>query len=84
MNAITAELDRLVSLLEQGTRAAPADAIAAELAAPPRTSGVRPLRDDEVVRQFRQELIDGLIRVDTANRLLALVSQVVGMLGVAR
>jgi len=53
------------------------DAIDAVLAAPPRTSRVRSLRDSPVVAQFRQELLDGLIRADAARRLLALIAEVV-------
>ncbi|HEY3245924.1 MAG TPA: hypothetical protein VGM03_21490 [Phycisphaerae bacterium] len=84
MSQVTEHLEQLVSVLERMVSKEPADAIAAELTAPPRTSAVRSLRNDEVVQQFRQELVDGLIRVDTANRLLALVSQVIGMIGPLR
>jgi len=74
-------LDRLISTLDAVMRKTPHDAIDAELAAPPRVTAVRALRDDPIVQQFRQELIDGLIRVDTAQRLLALIEQAVGLLG---
>ena len=53
------------------------DAIDAILASEPRTTAVRSLRDHEVVQQFRRELSDGLIRVDTANKLLGLIHTVV-------
>ncbi|MBU0717656.1 MAG: hypothetical protein KJ749_05350, partial [Planctomycetes bacterium] len=53
------------------------DAIDLILAAPPHSTQVRALRHDPVVEAFRQELIDGFVRVDTANKLLNLVNTVV-------
>lgn len=53
------------------------DAIDAILNEPARVTQVRSLRDAPEVEAFRQELIDGLIRVDTANRLLGLVNELV-------
>lgn len=47
------------------------------LAEAPRGTRVRSLRDHEVVRQFRRELADGLIRVDTANRFLGVIRMAV-------
>ena len=67
------ELDKLIDTLT--TRKG--DAIDDVLSAAPRTTAVQSLRDHPDVVQFRQELTDGLIRVDTANRLLRLVSTVV-------
>ncbi len=52
------------------------DAIDRELARPKRLTAVVSLRDSIEVETFRNELIDGLIRVDTANQLLRLVNQV--------
>ena len=49
------------------------DAIDAILAGDPRSTSVRALHDHEVVQQFRRELSDGLLRVDTANKLLGLI-----------
>jgi hypothetical protein len=73
--------DNLMALLERLEESIPQprrqDAIDAILANEPRTTGVRSLRDHEVVQQFRRELSDGLIRVDTANRLLGLIRTVV-------
>lgn len=83
MSDVTAELDRLIERLEGAsstTAAAPAaagDAIDAVLSSPPRATAVRSLRRDPVVETFRRELTDGLIRVDTLNRLLGLVNTVV-------
>ena len=79
MADVTAELDQLIDKLDgvvEVTGGA-SDAIDAVLASPPRSTGVRSLRRDPVVETFRQELVDGLIRVDTLNRLLGLVNTVV-------
>ena len=73
--------DHLMALLEQLEESIPPskrkDSIDAILASEPRTTAVRSLRDHEVVQQFRRELSDGLIRVDTANKLLGLIRTVV-------
>ncbi len=73
--------DNLMALLERLEKSIPQsrrkDAIDAILASTPRTTSVRSLRDHEVVQQFRRELSDGLIRVDTANKLLGLIRTVV-------
>ena len=75
------ERDKLGALLERLEESIPLgrrkDAIDAILASEPRRTGVRSLRDHEVVQQFRRELSDGLIRVDTANRLLGLIRTIV-------
>jgi len=54
------------------------DAIDRVLGSQPRTTNVRSLKGDPAIEAFRRELVDGLIRVDTAGQLLRLVSQVVG------
>lgn len=75
------ESDNLMALLdrleENISKAGRRDAIDAILAGEPRSTGVRSLRDHEVVQRFRRELSDGLIRVDTANRLLELIRTIV-------
>jgi len=55
----------------------PRDAIDTELARPARTTAVVSLKDAAEVEAFRNELIDGLIRVDTANQLLRLANEVI-------
>jgi hypothetical protein len=70
------QLDRLIDLLSTAATP-PRDAIDEVLAGAPRTTEVKSLRDHPDVQQFRQDLIDGLIRVDTANRLLQLVATAV-------
>lgn len=79
MPSTTDSLDRLIELLAQRGQAVGAggDAIDEVLGSAPRTTEVRSLRDHPDVVQFRQDLIDGFIRVDTANRLLRLLSTVV-------
>jgi hypothetical protein len=73
----TAILDELLSVLDHGQTSAnrAKDAIDRELAAPMRTTQVRSLRDAPEIAAFRQELMDGLIRADTANRLLSLIHE---------
>ena len=81
---LTQDLDHLLAALD-GARtqantptAAPAgDAITVELARPARTTGVRSLREAPEIEAFRGELVDGLIRADTANQLLRLINEVV-------
>lgn len=53
------------------------DAITAVLNREPRRTAVTSLRDSPVVESFRQALTDGLIRVDTANKLLGLMNELV-------
>jgi hypothetical protein len=57
------------------------DAVDRTLSGPERSTGVVSLRDSEVVRQFRDELVDGLIRVDTAGKFLDLVTAIVTRMG---
>lgn len=69
-------LDRLEERIE---RVAGRDAIDRVLAERRRTADARSLRDHEVVQKFRQELTDGFVRADTAQRLLSLVGTVVDL-----
>ena len=81
MNTATQILDDLLGQLEkasdQQTTNQAGDAINDVLQSPARTTAVRSLRDAPEIATFRDELIDGLIRADTANRLLRLVAMVV-------
>lgn len=81
MSEIMSDLDRLLERLAEpraGTAStAPApDAIDVERARPARGTAVQSVREAPEVAAFRDELIDGLIRVDTANRLLRLIAMV--------
>ena len=80
MTAAIESLDRLIEQLS-GNAAAPragrGDAIDEVAGSPPRRTDVPDLREHPAVRQFRQDLIDGFVRVDTARQLLDLVSVVV-------
>ncbi len=67
-----------VSAVEGDSPKPAADAIDRVLGSQPRTTNVRSLKGDETIEAFRRELVDGLIRVDTAGRALRLLSQVVG------
>ncbi|UCG16161.1 MAG: hypothetical protein JSV19_12790 [Phycisphaerales bacterium] len=79
MPTATDSLDRLIDLLARRGQSdsTPGDAIDKALASAPRMTEVRSLKDHPDVRQFRQDLVDGFIRVDTANRLLQLLSTIV-------
>ncbi len=81
-NAITEQLDRLIAAVDQKTvdsdDASRKDAIDRELARRPRVTQVDSLRDAPEVQAFREALLDGLVRVDTANQLLRLLNTVIG------
>jgi hypothetical protein len=84
MSDVTQELDRLLGQLEgaagrRGASLGPlrGDAIDAVLNSPARQTAVRSLREAPEVEAFRNELVDGLIRADTANQLLRLVATLV-------
>ena len=79
----TEALENLVRRLEAVTQAVegePRDAIDDILDGPGRQSAVTDVRHDPVVEQFRREMTDGLIRADTAGRLLGLITSVVARL----
>ncbi len=84
MSDVTKELDRLLGQLDTAVEQKAAaraplggDAIDDVLASPARQTAVRSLREAPEVEAFRNELVDGLIRADTANQLLRLVALVV-------
>ncbi|HPZ98870.1 MAG TPA: hypothetical protein PLT93_12080, partial [Phycisphaerae bacterium] len=75
-------LDELLTTLESrlGARSLETqrnDAISAVLNDEPRRTAAVSLADAPAVEAFRQALTDGLIRVDTANRLLRLINEIV-------
>lgn len=57
----------------------PPDAIDRILAAAPRRTRVRSLRDAPVVARFREDLTHGLIRVDTANVLFRIITDLINL-----
>lgn len=77
MSDINGELDRLLDQLEPSppvpAPARSADVIDRVRLSPVRTTAARSLRDDEVIRRFREEVTSGLIRVDTVRQLLGLI-----------
>jgi len=74
-------LDEMIDALETRARkAAGGDAIDRVLAGPVRRSSASSLREHEVVGAFRRELSDGMIRVDTANRLLGLLGKLIALM----
>ncbi len=80
MNENVETFDRFVRLVDQLTvRPADArrgDAIDRILAEPPRRTEVVELRESPVIRKFRDDLVDGLVRVDTVNQLFRLLTTV--------
>ena len=73
-DALLAALQTLLDPKPQGPR--PPDAIDRILARPARTTQVRSLRDDPVVARLREDLTNGLIRIDTANAMFRLLTRV--------
>lgn len=81
-NEATGILDDLLKTLQSKLDSRDADterddAITAVLRSEPRATAVTSLREAPQVEAFRQALIDGLIRVDTANKLLSLINEVI-------
>ena len=78
---VTRVLDELLDTLESRSarrrESGSGDAIDAVLSAPARGTKVQSLREAPEVASFREALVDGLIRVDTANQLLRLVHELV-------
>jgi hypothetical protein len=75
----TESLDRLIDCLtgHAALTSNDGDAIDRVRAGASRATDVSPLRQHPDVVRFRRELQDGLVRVDTANRVLRLLGQVV-------
>ena len=76
MNDATRELDALTEKLERAV-SGPRDAIDRIVQGPRRKTDAKSIRNDPAMQRFRRELADGLIRADTANQLLRLVSRVI-------
>ena len=74
------ELDDLLDALDAGLDdkgAASDDAIDRILSSPARATKARSFRDHETMQRFRQELTDGLVRVDTVQRVLSLLDSAI-------
>ncbi|MCG3138870.1 MAG: hypothetical protein HJJLKODD_02739 [Phycisphaerae bacterium] len=93
MNSAVEQLDQLLAhletaLSEKKQAAGPTAQVSAPitgvveqiLQSAPRNTEVRSLQDSDEIRQFRQDLLNGLVRMDRLNLILRLVSQVVGYL----
>jgi len=73
-NSALDDLDALVSKLDTKLAGSKRrDAIDLILGSTPRATTVTSLREHETIQRFKKELIDGLIRVDTAHQLLGLI-----------
>ncbi len=53
------------------------DALDLILGSAPRRTAVKRLHDSEVVQQFRQDLLNGLVRIERLNQVLKLVGAVI-------
>ena len=53
------------------------DALDLVLGAPPRGTNVKRLGDSDVVRQFREDLLNGAVRIDRLNQVLSIVALVI-------
>ena len=62
---------------DSATHSSAADALDLILGAPPRRTNVKRLRDSDVVRQFREDLLNGAVRIDRLNQILSIVALVV-------
>ena len=82
-NQSTSVLDQLLATLDAAADKEPKtftgnpDAITLKMAKERRKTNVTSVRDDPVMEAFRQELTDGLIRVDTVQKVISLVNTVV-------
>ena len=76
MNDATRELDVLTEKLERAVSGS-RDAIDRIVQGPRRKTDAKSIRNDPAMQRFRRELADGLIRADTANQLLRLVSRLI-------
>ena len=59
------------------THSSTADALDLILGAPRRQTNVKRLRDSEAVRQFREDLLNGAVRIDRLNQMLSIVALVI-------
>ena len=86
-NKATEVLDDLLGTLESAAetqssnsssvKKVSGDAIDAVLSSSKRTTKVVSLREAPEVKAFRDSLVDGLIRIDTANQLLRLINTII-------
>jgi hypothetical protein len=76
LNSLLAELERLTV----GASGRAGDAIDDILKSPRRQTQTQCVRRHETIENFRRELTDGLIRTDTANQLLRLITAVLARL----
>lgn len=62
---------------DSATQSGDADALDMILGAPPRRTDVKRLRETEAVRQFREDLLNGAVRIDRLNQVLSIVALVI-------
>lgn len=87
MNKATNTFDELINMLDESINPTTSpstqspDAIDRINAAKRRTTNVISLRDDPDIQQFRDDLKNGLIRLDAANNLFALITRLLQSTG---
>ena len=62
---------------ESATQAVEADALDIILGSKPRHTKVEYLRDSEVVQKFRQDLLEGAVRIEHVNQFLGIVGLII-------
>ena len=62
---------------DSATYSPDADALDLILGTPPRRTNVKRLRDSDVVRQFREDLLNGAVRIDRLNQVLSIMALVI-------
>ncbi len=67
----------VVGAPDSATHTSAADALDLILGAPPRRTNVKRLRDSDVVRNFREVLLNGAVRIDRLNQVLSIVALVI-------
>ncbi len=79
MPKATEAFERLIGALESLDTESrlPDDAIDRILAEAPRRTDAKSLRDDPVVARFREDLSNGLVRVETAQALFQMIGDLI-------
>lgn len=74
LDKLVEAVDKASAAVEPGATPAARDAIDEALERPARETRVVSLAESPVMQSFRQELSDGLIRIDTLNQVLRMLT----------
>jgi len=74
LDKLIAAVDKASATADPGATPAPRDAIDEALERPARATRVVSLAESPVMATFRSELSDGLIRIDTLNQVLRMLT----------